>query len=103
MRYVVKLGLGEKMHEIFQFLVFSYAFDLNNGKKLLPTQKKMFGRTVLWHDSAYWACMKKSINCTCTVITIWTTISNFRVGEKEGFMTQSTIGQLASSASGLEK
>ena len=73
------------------------------GKSCYQHKKKLFGRTVLWHDPAYWACMKKSINCTCTVIIIWTTISNIRVGEKEGFMTQSTIGQLASSASGLEK
>ena len=41
--------------------------------------------------------------CDSKFILIWMIIPNFRVGEKEGFMTQSTIGQLASSASGWEK
>ena len=28
------------MHEIFKFLFFYYAFGINNGKKLFPTENK---------------------------------------------------------------
>ena len=49
------LSYVKKCIKLFHFFVFYNVFDQNNGKKLLLTQKKLFGRTVLWYGPPYYS------------------------------------------------